>query len=248
MDGPGDAPALAGPGLSARLDGVTVRRRGRDLLHSVDATVPGTGITAIIGPNGAGKSTLLKVLNGLIAPDAGRIGWGDDGRPPGTMRIAMLLQHPVLLRRTVKANLAFAARRAGIARADRPATVARWLDKAGLTALAETPARRLSGGEQRRLALARALTLAPRVLLLDEPGAGLDPTATRALEALIREAAGAGIKVVMTSHDLGQVRRLADDLLFLNAGRLDAAGPAAALLEKPATATLTAFLKGDLLW
>ncbi len=244
----GALPEAAAQPLAARLDRVGVRRRGRAILSQVSATLPGRGITAVIGPNGAGKSTLLKLLNGLIAPDEGTLGWGADRLPPEAVRQAMLLQQPVLLRRTVTANLAFAAKRAGLARADRPAVIGHWLEKAGLTALADSPARRLSGGEQRRLALARALVIAPQVLLLDEPGAGLDPSAMRALESLIAEAASAGIKVVMSTHDLGQVRRLADDLVFLNAGRLDAAGATAALMEEPPTATFDAFMKGDLLW
>lgn len=244
---PADAATL--PAFAARLEAVTVARRGRTILERVTTQLTGRGVTALIGPNGSGKTTLLKTLNGLIAPDAGRVVWvGPEGETsPLGVRQAMLLQQPALLRRTAVANLAFAAKRAGVPRAERSALAARWLDRAGLGALADSPARRLSGGEQRRLALARALILSPQALILDEPGAGLDPAATRALEALIADAAASGVKVVFSTHDVGQVRRLADEALFLNGGRLEAAGFARDLLDDPPAATLAAFLKGDLL-
>jgi len=244
----GGVPGVDPGPLGATLDGLGVHRRGRAILRDLNADLSGHGVTAVIGPNGAGKSTLIKVLGGLIRPDQGRVGWGPDGLPPGAVPQAILLQQPVLLRRTTRANLVFAAKRARIARADQPALIDHWLGKAGLSLLAESPARRLSGGEQRRLALARALILGPRVLLLDEPGAGLDPSALRAVEALVMEATASGIKVVLSTHDLGQVRRMADDLLFLNAGQIDALGPASDLMDAPPTKTFDAFLKGDLLW
>ncbi|MCR9222015.1 MAG: ATP-binding cassette domain-containing protein [Alphaproteobacteria bacterium] len=241
--------SAAARGFSARLDAVSVVRGGRAILDGATTQLTGRGVTALIGPNGSGKTTLLKLLNGLVAPDAGRVVWfGPDGETsPLGVRQAMLLQQPALLRRTAAANLVFAAKRAGVPRSDRRSLAARWLDKAGLSALAESPARRLSGGEQRRLALARALILAPQALILDEPGAGLDPAATRALEALIADAAASGVKVVFSTHDVGQVRRLADEALFLNAGRLEAAGLARDLLDDPPVVSLAAFLKGDLL-
>ncbi|MEQ8602457.1 MAG: ATP-binding cassette domain-containing protein [Marivibrio sp.] len=232
---------------AARLADVSVRRGGRAILDGVSTRLTARGVTALIGPNGAGKTTFLKVLNGLIAPDRGAALWGEDGAAPKAVAQAMLLQQPVLLRRTAAANLVFAARRAGIPKSARADLIAYWLERASLTGRADAPARRLSGGEQRRLALVRALMLRPQALLLDEPGAGLDPSALRKLEALIAEAAEAGVKVIFSSHDLGQVRRLADELLFLNAGRLDAAGPAGALLDDPPAETLRRFLKGELL-
>lgn len=244
------APDRAAP-PAARLQGASVYRGGRAILDQVTTRLTAKGVTALIGPNGSGKTTLLKLLNGLIEPDAGAVSWGgeggDDALPPQAVAQAMLLQQPVLLRRSAAANLAFAARRAGVPKAERAALIADWLERAHLGGRAETAARRLSGGEQRRLALVRALMLNPQVLLLDEPGAGLDPSALRKLEDLIADAAARGVKVILSSHDLGQVRRLADELLFLNAGRLEAAGFAGEVLDAPPVDSLHRFLKGDLL-
>ena len=249
-DGPATGrPAGARPGAYApRLTGVSVRRRGRALIDRIDVRLAERGVTAVMGPNGAGKSTLLKLLHGLIAPSAGAVAWEPDARRPRAVRQAMLLQNPVLLRRSVAANLVFAARHAGLDPGRREEAVAAWLDRAGLAALSDRPARRLSGGEQRRLALARALIAEPAVLILDEPGAGLDPSAMRAVETMMAEAAAAGVRLLFSSHDIAQVRRLADEAAFLHAGRLVEAGPVEILLDRPRSSTLTAFLEGDLLW
>ncbi|BDG73521.1 ATP-binding cassette domain-containing protein [Roseomonas fluvialis] len=217
---------------------------GVAILSDVSLTLAAGAPSIIIGPNGAGKSVLLRLLHGLLAPSAGRILWaGDAGR-----RQAMVFQRPVLLRRSVLANAVYPLRLAGVAAAEREPRARAALEMVGLAALAERPARRLSGGEQQRLALARAAALSPEVLFLDEPCASLDPTATRAVEDIVGTLAARGTKIVMTTHDLGQARRLAGEVLFLDRGRLQEQTPAATFFNTPATSGAAAFLRGELVW
>ena len=215
------------------------------ILDRVSLTIAPGAPTLIVGPNGAGKTSLLRLCMGLDAPSSGSIIWGGhaDRKP---VRRAMLFQRPVMLRRSAAANIAYALAQAGIARKARTERVAALLDRVGLADLAQRPARRLSGGEQQRLALARALARDPEILLLDEPTANLDPAATRSVEEIVRMAAQSGIKIVMASHDLGQVRRLAGDVVFLVRGALCEQGRAQDFLDHPTTPEAAAFLRGDL--
>jgi tungstate transport system ATP-binding protein len=187
---------------------------------------------------------LLRLLHGLLAPSTGRVLWAGDA----ARRQAMVFQRPVLLRRSVLANAVYPLKLAGVAAAEREPRARAALEMVGLAALADRPARRLSGGEQQRLALARAAALSPEVLFLDEPCASLDPTATRAVEEIVGTLAARGTKIVMTTHDLGQARRLAGEVLFLNRGRLREQTPAAAFFNQPATPEAAAFLRGELVW
>lgn len=226
------------------LDGVVVRRGARDILSVPSWSAPLTGVTALIGPNGAGKTTLLQVLHGLLAPDAGAMAWSGNTAPTR----AFLPQSPVLLRRTVTANLDFVLKREGVPLDARPDRRAALLAQAGLSDATSRPARRLSGGQQRRLALAQALARDPSMLLLDEPTAGLDPTASQAVERMIADAARSGVSVMISSHDLGQIRRLANRALFLHGGRAVAFGALPDLFDNPPDPALAAFLVGDLTW
>jgi tungstate transport system ATP-binding protein len=186
---------------------------GTRLVGDVDLAIERGTVTAVLGPNGSGKSTLLRMLHGLVAPTGGTIRWGDhDARPPGQ---AMVFQRAVLLRRSAAANIRYALRLAGTRGAEADARIAEVLSDAGLRALAHRSARVLSGGEQQRLALARAWALRPEVLFLDEPTAGLDPEATRAVEDIVRDIHGQGTTIVMSTHNLAQARRLAHDVVFL---------------------------------
>jgi tungstate transport system ATP-binding protein len=232
--------------LPLRLDGLRFDRGGAALVDGVSLTVAPRRRLIVMGPNGAGKSLLLRLCHGLIAPTAGRVVWAaGEGRPRGQ---AMVFQRPVLLRRSVRANLDYPLALAGVPRALRLRRLADALDRFGLAPLAARPARLLSGGEQQRLALARAWVTAPEVLFLDEPCAALDPAATRAIEAMLMDFAAEGMTLVMSTHDLGQARRLAEDVAFLHRGRLVEAGPAAAFFAGPATPEARAFLAGDLIW
>jgi tungstate transport system ATP-binding protein len=227
------------------LDGVSLQAGATTILDRLSLTIATGAPTLIVGPNGAGKTSLLRLCMGLAAPSTGRVSWGGrtDSRP---LRRAILFQRPVMLRRTAAANIAYALAQAGAPYHQRTRRVAALLDRVGLADLAQRPARRLSGGEQQRLALARALARDPEILLLDEPTANLDPAATRGVEEIVRMAAQSGIKIVMASHDLGQVRRLAGEVIFLVRGALCEQRLASDFLDHPATPEAVAFLRGDL--
>lgn len=231
--------------LPVVLDRVSVRAGSTTIIDRLTLTLTSGSPTFVVGPNGAGKSTLLRLCMGLTSPSEGRITWGgrDDVKPT---RRAFVFQRPVMLRRTAAANVAY-----GLTHADYPpeklaTRTVELLERVGLSDLAMRPARRLSGGEQQRLALARALARDPELLLLDEPTASLDPTATRSVEEIIRHAAQSGIKIVMASHDLGQVRRLAGDVVFMVRGTVREQARAEDFLKTPSTPEAMAFVRGDL--
>jgi tungstate transport system ATP-binding protein len=202
--------------------------------------------TVLIGPNGAGKTTLLRLAMGLIPPSRGRVSWGGREDVPPTHR-AIMFQRPVMLRRSADGNIRYALAAAGVPRAEHDARVRELCTLVGLGALGERPARKLSGGEQQRLALARALAKEPRILFLDEPTASMDPAATKAIEDVIRTVATRGIKVVMSTHDLGEAKRLAGDIVLLHRGRVVESGPADTFFSAPKTEEARRFLAGELL-
>jgi tungstate transport system ATP-binding protein len=232
--------------LPVVFDGVTVTAGAVTILDNIALTLAPGPPTVLIGPNGSGKSTLLRVAMGLLAPSRGRITWGGlENVPP--LRRAIVFQRPAMLRRSAAANIRFALRAAGIPRAEHARRIGELLELVGLGSLADRAARRLSGGEQQRLALARALARDPAVLFLDEPTASLDPTATKAVEDIIRAVSERNIKVVMATHDLGEARRLAGDIVMLHRGRIAETADAASFFEMPQTAEAKTFLAGELL-
>ncbi|MDO9711121.1 ATP-binding cassette domain-containing protein [Paracraurococcus lichenis] len=233
--------------LPLRAEGLGFAANGVAILRDVSLTIEAGDPTLIIGPNGAGKSVLLRLLHGLLAPSAGRIAWAGAAGDPARGQ-AMVFQRPVLLRRSVLGNALYPLRLAGLARAERARRAREALALVGLDALADRPARRLSGGEQQRLALARAAALHPEVLFLDEPCASLDPAATRAVEEIVATLVRRGTKLVMTTHDLGQARRLAGEVVFLHRGRVLEQAPAGRFFAAPATPEAAAFLRGELVW
>jgi tungstate transport system ATP-binding protein len=233
--------------LPLRAEGLVLAAGGRKLVDVDRLALGAGGVTAVMGPNGAGKSLLLRLLHGLIAPTAGRVTW--NGAPAGAavrQRQAMVFQRPVLLRRSVAANIAYALRARGVPRPERHARVADALDQGGLSALARQPARTLSGGEQQRLALVRALAVNPDILFLDEPASSLDPASTLAIERLVVRAARRGTKIVLVTHDLGQARRLADEVLFLHRGRVAEHRCATAFFDRPRSQAAREFVAGGL--
>ena len=232
--------------LPVVLDGVSVTAGPVKILDNIALTLAPGAPTVLIGPNGSGKTTLLRAAMGLVAPTRGRITWGGRENVPPLKR-AIVFQRPAMLRRSAGANIRFALRAAGIPRAEHARRTGELLELVGLGNLADRAARRLSGGEQQRLALARALARDPVVLFLDEPTASLDPTATKAVEDIIRAVSQRNIKVVMTTHDLGEARRLAADIVMLHRGRVVETGAAASFLDAPQTAEARAFLAGELL-
>jgi tungstate transport system ATP-binding protein len=198
----------------------------------------------VVGANGAGKSTLLRLCHGLAVPSAGTIAWARD--PAGHQ--AMVFQRPSMLRRSALANVAYGLTLGGGPRGPRTEIARDRLRRVGLEAIAERSARVLSGGEQARVALARAWALDPQILFLDEPTASLDPAAARALEDILRAMAGEGTKIVMTTHNLGQARRLGADIVFLHRGRVLEHAQADRFFRSPGTPEAAAYLAGELPW
>ncbi len=224
---------------------VTVAVRDATVLDRVSLRLTAGAPTILLGPNGAGKTTLLRLAMGLMAPTAGRITWGARAEAD-IRRRALVFQRPVMLRRSSLANITYALAAADVPRAQRSGRAIELLAQVGLADLARRPARRLSGGEQQRLALARALARDPEILFLDEPTASLDPQGTKSVEDIVRAVAANGVKIVMTTHDLGQARRLAGDVVFLVGGRLVEHAPADRFFTSPVTPQADAFLRGDL--
>jgi tungstate transport system ATP-binding protein len=216
---------------------------GNDLINDISTGFGAGSSTLILGPNGAGKSMFLRLLHGLLQPTGGRIVWTELNRKAQ----AMVFQKPMMLRRSAVANVEFALKTAGYTTAETKTRADEALEKTGITHLANRPARLCSGGEQQRIALARAWALRPEVLFLDEPTANLDPQATKAIEAIIQAMHKGGTAIIMTSHDLGQAKRLADRVLFLHRGQLIEESPAADFFRQPSTAQARDFVQGELL-
>jgi tungstate transport system ATP-binding protein len=234
--------------LPLRLDGVCFVANGRVILDRVSAAIEPGPRSVILGANGAGKSVLMRICHGLLVPTAGTVRWSGAEVPGAPRRQAMVFQRPVMLRRSAIGNVVYALMVAGTPAGERHRRAWSALERVGLAALATRPARVLSGGEQQRLALARAWALVPEVLFLDEPTASLDPTATREVEAIIAAIHAAGTKIIMTTHNLGQARRLGDEILFLDRGRLLERTPVERFFSQPQTAQADAFIKGELPW
>lgn len=231
--------------LPILLDAVSVTGNGVRILADVSLALTAGAPTVLVGPNGSGKTTVLRLLMGLIAPTSGRMTWAGRATTAGE-RLALVSQHPVMLRRSAFGNVTYALTAAGMPWRRRRGRAAELLAQVGLTGQAERPARKLSGGERQRLALARALAREPQVLCLDEPTASLDPANTKATEEIVAAIAATGVKVVMATHDLGQARRLAGDVVLLVGGRVCERGAAPAFFSRPVTPQAAAFLRGDL--
>jgi tungstate transport system ATP-binding protein len=236
------------PLLPLTLDDVGYVAGGHTIVDRISTTLAHGPRTVILGPNGAGKSVLMRLCHGLLAPTSGAIRWNAADHVRGRRRQAMVFQQAVLFRRSAIANITFALGIAGVPRHKRDERAMDALRRVGLAGLADRPARVLSGGERQRVALARAWALRPEVLFLDEPTANLDPGATREIEAVIQAFHAAGTKVVLITHNLGQARRLGDDILFLDRGRLVERTPADRFFDHPATAEAAAYLEGELPW
>ena len=234
--------------LPLRLVDVSFAVGGRSLIDRISLEIGAGPSTIILGANGAGKSVLMRLMHGLLSPTSGRIDWYAPERQGAPRKQAMVFQRPVMLRRSAHANVAYALQIAGVPARQHAALVQEALESVGLVHLAHRPARVLSGGEQQRLALARAWALHPEVLFLDEPTASLDPSATREIESVIKAFDAAGTKVVMATHNLGQARRLGDEILFLDQGRVVERSPVEDFFSKPQSAQAAAFIKGQLPW
>ena len=238
------------PPPTFEIDGLRRSYGGRWRLDLPALEVHQGEFLAILGPTGAGKSTLLRLLHFLDAPEAGRVLY--DGMPisfPASLEIrrsiGMIFQRPLMLSGSVRDNIAFGLK----VRGERdPRRVDDLLSRFNLTHLARREARMVSGGEMQRLALARALASRPRVLLLDEPAASLDPGHVAVVEGIIRDAhREAGTTIVLATHNLGQARRLAQRVGLLVGGRLIEIGEKHDFFDRPRNALTAAYLRGDLL-
>jgi tungstate transport system ATP-binding protein len=216
------------------------------VLDRISITIAPGAPTVVIGPNGSGKTTLLRAAMGLIPISGGTITWGAREQSPPTQR-AIVFQRPVMLRRSAADNIRYGLEIAGVPRTERDHRIAELLSLVGLSGLEQRPARRLSGGEQQRLALARALARNPAVLFLDEPTASLDPASTKTIEDIVRNVSAGGVKVVMATHDLGEAKRLAGEIVLLHRGRVIEVGPAERVLSNPTTDDARRFNAGELL-
>ncbi len=234
--------------LPLRLDGVTFAVGGRPIIDEVSLTIEAGPRTVVVGPNGAGKSVLLRLCHGLLSPTSGSIVWNSAELPAAPRRQAMVFQRPVLLRRSALANISHALRIAGVPRRSRGERAQEALRRVGLGAHATHPARVLSGGEQQRLALARAWALQPEIIFLDEPTASLDPGATYEVENVIMAMVATGTKIVLVTHNFGQARRMGDEILFLHQGRLVESAPAERFFRSPESVEAKQFLEGELPW
>ena len=233
--------------LPLKIQHLSVSRRGKPLLDDVNATISSAGITIILGPNGAGKSLLLHIAHGLEAPDRGSLTWNQHIPKPQEPWRAFVFQKPVFLQRSVQANLEYVLSLHKMVKAGQDLLIEQALHHTGLMQLSKQSARTLSGGEQQRLNVARAWVLEPKVMLLDEPTAELDPSGVATMEKLIRKIAQQNTKIIMTTHSLDQARRLAHDILFLHRGRLIEHTPAKVYFAQPKTRLAEDFLAGKLL-
>lgn len=234
--------------LPLKLVDVAFEAGGKRLIKDLNVRFEAGPPSVIIGPNGAGKSLFLKICHGLIEPLEGQVIWNDPDPVSARLNQAMVFQRPVMLRRSVSANIHYPLKLRNVAKAERTERTEEALALAGLGRLRDHPARVLSFGEQQKLAVARAWALKPQVLFLDEPTASLDPAATHAVEELVRAIHAQGAKIIMTTHDLSQAKRLGTEILFLFRGRLLERAPAEQFFEQPENDLAQAFVKGELLW
>ena len=226
------------------LQNVGYTKSGISLINDISATLQADGRTVVMGPNGSGKSLLMRLCHGLIKPTSGRVVWTRERRHAQ----AMVFQAPVLLRRSARKNVEFALQATGVKKSARRELAEEALRIAGIAHLGHRQARVLSGGEKQKLALARAWSIRPQVLFLDEPTAHLDPGAAFAIEQLIKAIDAQGTKIIMSTHDLGQAQRLADEVLFLHQGQLAEQTSALDFFERPRTPAARAFVNGELYW
>jgi len=226
------------------LERVSFAVNGRAIIDRISAEIGAGPRSIILGPNGAGKSVLMRLCHGLLRPTSGSIVWR--AANGGPQRQAMVFQRPVMLRRSALANVIYGMRLAGIAASERGLRARDVLEAVGLSHLADRPARMLSGGEQQRVALARAWALNPEVLFLDEPTANLDPGATRDIESIIAQIHASGTKIIMSTHNLGQARRLGDEIMFLYQGRLAERAPVERFFRQPASSEAASFIRDEI--
>lgn len=235
----------AGSLLPLTLERASVRKRGQTILRDIDLTLQSEGFTIVMGPNGSGKTTLLRLMHGLDRTRTGSIEWAVDNIEARSQQ-AFVFQTPVMMRRSVIDNLAYPLKLRKTPRRQAREMAERWAESVDLGNRTSLDAHLLSGGERQKLAIARALITDPQVLFLDEPTANLDGGSMREVETIIRSANERGTRIVMTTHDIGQARRLASDVIFMNKGRICEHQPASIFFAEPKSEAAQAYLRGDI--
>ncbi|MEO0328940.1 MAG: ATP-binding cassette domain-containing protein [Pseudomonadota bacterium] len=231
--------------LPLRLNNVSVTKHGKTLVGPIDLELGMTGITVILGPNGSGKTTLLRLIHGLERPRHGEVVWNVP-TSEARQRQAFVFQTPIMLRRSALENVAYPLHLQNMAKDAANLSALRALESVDLENSKHINAGYLSGGEKQKLAIARALAIKPDILFLDEPTASLDSSSMREIETIIKSAVASGIRIVMTTHDIGQGKRLADDVCFLFKGVLHEQSSAKSFFEAPKTKEAQFFLAGEI--
>lgn len=232
--------------LPLKVKNACVEKRGKRILGPIDLEISPEGFTIIMGPNGSGKTSLLRLLHGLENPRGGSLNW-NSATQTAQHHQSFVFQTPIMLRRTAIENIVYPLTLRNIPKDEALKIALEWIAKINLEKSAEVNARFLSGGEKQKLAIARALATKPQLLFLDEPTANLDGSATREIETLLRDAHNAGTRIIMTTHNIGQGKRLAEDVIFFYRGNILETSHAGQFFKKPNTKEAQAFLNGDIL-
>jgi len=231
--------------LPLNLIGARAKIRGKTIVGPIDLTISEQGFTVVMGPNGSGKTTLLRLMHGLQRVSAGAVKWNLADNV-ARARQAYVFQTPIMMRRYVVDSIAYPLRLRGVDKKQACSTASHWARKFGLGHALDRPAPVLSGGEKQKLSLARALIIEPDILFLDEPCANLDGRAMREIETILIAAQASGTRIVMATHDMGQARRLASDIVFMYGGEVHESGDAHSFFNSPGTQKAAAFINGDI--
>ncbi len=230
------------------------KRKELVALQDVTLTVERGELFGLLGPNGAGKTTLIKILTTLLAPTSGwaRVAGADVTTEPDSVRPRINMVsggessgYGLL---TVRENLWMFSQFYGVPSKEANERIEALLEMVGMKDRMHTKSSDLSTGLRQKMNIVRGFLTEPEVLFLDEPTASLDPSATREIEAVIRAFDAAGTKIVMATHNLGQARRVGDEVIYLHQGRVLERAPADRFLRQPATAEAAAFIRGEMPW
>tara|TARA_B100000242_G_scaffold62789_1_gene38282 strand:+ start:1850 stop:2554 length:705 start_codon:yes stop_codon:yes gene_type:complete len=228
-----------------RVTDVKINIKSKRLIGPINLEIEQNGISILLGANGSGKTTLLEALHGLRKLSAGKVEWNISNSQAAAEQ-AFVFQSPIMLRRTVAENLAFPLKVRRLSKLTTTTEVMMWAKKIGLEDKIKQQAMLLSGGEMQAIAVARALITKPKMLFLDEPTASLDGATKKAIEDILISASSNGTKILMSTHDLGQLKRLARDIIFLHNGIVEAHCSKEEFLTKPPSKAAKQFLAGDI--